>query len=100
MLEKQDYKCGYSGIPITPGINASLDHMIPSSRGGLNILSNLIWCDLNVNQMKRDLTTKEFIINCQNILRITNNDPNYFEVIDNRYKSPRQTWLNFEEEDD
>ncbi len=99
MLEKQNFKCAYSGISIEPGINASIDHMKPRSKGGLDTLDNLVWCDYNVNMMKRDLTAKDFIIFCRKILETTNNDPDYFEIVDNRYKSPKQMWFDFDEDE-
>jgi hypothetical protein len=61
ILKKQKYKCIYTGIKLLPGINASLDHKIPTSKGGTNDSSNLQWVDLKINRMKNNCSHKEFI---------------------------------------
>ncbi len=60
-LAAQNFTCAYSGERLVVGANASLDHILPRSRGGDNSLDNLQWVTLSVNYMKRDLTHEEFL---------------------------------------
>lgn len=59
-----DKTCPYTGINLEIGVNASLDHIIPKSRGGVNDLSNFqfVYCQgsFDVNRMKGDMTEEEF----------------------------------------
>lgn len=67
-LENSEYCCHYSGLKITPGFSASIDHRIPQSKGGTHDLSNLVWCHMQINRLKLDLSEKEFINRSANIL--------------------------------
>jgi len=68
-LEKQGFRCYYTGIEITPGLNASLDHRVPRSRGGdLADLDNYVWCDRLINAFKNDLTEAEFVDRCRSVV--------------------------------
>ena len=60
-LEKSEYSCFYTGLPLVPGLNASLDHRLPQSKGGTHSLSNLEWVHFSINRMKQNLSEKEFI---------------------------------------
>lgn len=66
-LIEQNYKCFYTNKILIPGINASLDHIIPRSRGGNNDINNLRWVDYSINFMKGDLTHSEFVSFCKDI---------------------------------
>ena len=68
ILNKQNGKCAYSGLPITIGVNASLDHIIPKSKGGSNDVTNLQWTTKYVNKMKSDMEAQEFISLCRLIV--------------------------------
>lgn len=71
LIEAQNYTCPYTGIRLVPGVNASLDHVLPISRYpelGADI-SNLEWVSLEVNLAKRDKTREEFIELCVTILK-------------------------------
>ena len=61
MLIGQKFKCAISEIDIRPGVNASLDHVIPKSRGGLSTIDNLRWVDVRVNKAKNNMLDTEFI---------------------------------------
>lgn len=61
LLESQDYKCIYTGEPIIPGINASIDHLIPKSRGGPLTLENIQWTTIKTNLFKYNLTALELL---------------------------------------
>ncbi len=67
-LEYSEFTCHYSGLKITPGFSASIDHRIPKTKGGTNDLSNLVWSHTQVNKLKNNLSEKEFINSSANIL--------------------------------
>jgi 5-methylcytosine-specific restriction endonuclease McrA len=60
MLCEQHFKCAYTNIPLQIGINASLDHIVPRSKGGSNDRSNLQWIDIGINRLKLDKSDIEF----------------------------------------
>lgn len=61
LLEKQNFKCAYTGEHLKIGINASLDHIIPIRKGGNHSPENLQWITCNINSMKNDNTHDEFL---------------------------------------
>lgn len=68
LWEKQGGRCAYTGELLIPGVNASLDHKIPSTRGGTNDLENLQWVTYQVNRMKTDMLEEEFFRLCRMVL--------------------------------
>ena len=73
LFKKQNGVCPYTGDKLAIGVNCSLDHIIPRSKGGSNELSNLQWVREYVNDMKGSLDNYEFISICK---MIANNEPN------------------------
>lgn len=67
-LEDSEFCCHYSGLKITPGFSASVDHRVPQAKGGTHKLNNLVWCHSQVNKLKGYLSEKEFINRSANIL--------------------------------
>jgi len=63
LLERQDYCCAISGIPLDPE-TAELDHIQPLSRGGTHELANIQIVDTRVNRMKGTMMMDEFIEIC------------------------------------
>jgi 5-methylcytosine-specific restriction endonuclease McrA len=59
-FEEQKGKCALSGFPMTLGVNAELDHIMPMAKGGKRNLENTQWVLRVVNRMKRDLPESEF----------------------------------------
>lgn len=59
--------CAYTRAPLFIGFNASIDHRIPTSKGGTDDLSNLQWVELEVNKMKWDQDEHEFLERCERI---------------------------------
>ena len=57
---KQDGICPYTGKKITLGVDTSIDHKFPKSRGGDLGIENLQWVHIRVNFMKQDLLEEEF----------------------------------------
>ena len=56
--ERDDYTCGYTGKKLTQR-QLSIDHIIPSSKGGKITWENLITCDRNLNSDKSDMSVEE-----------------------------------------
>ncbi len=63
--DRQGGRCAYTGAILTPGDDASLDHIIPTARGGARDESNLQWTTLLVNRMKSDSSHDDFIALCR-----------------------------------
>lgn len=66
LIERQQFRCALSGRLLTPE-TASLDHMVPLSRGGMHDLSNLWIVDHQVNAAKGALTVDEFVAICREV---------------------------------
>ena len=64
----QESRCYLSGIDLILGKNASLDHIIPLSKGGNQNIDNVRWCDKSVNVSKRAMSNEDFITMCRNIV--------------------------------
>ena len=62
LFDSQNGTCPYSGRKLTLGDDSSeLDHCVPQSDGGEQILENLQWVDARVNRMKWNYSEKEFL---------------------------------------
>jgi 5-methylcytosine-specific restriction endonuclease McrA len=69
LLEAQNFRCWYTGEVLIPGQNASIDHRVPTSRGGKPLaLDNLVWCTWDINRTKGALTDVEFVDLCRRVL--------------------------------
>jgi len=51
-LSNQNFQCYYTGYPLIPGINMSLEHLEAHSKNGSSDLENLVWCDSLLNVLK------------------------------------------------
>jgi 5-methylcytosine-specific restriction endonuclease McrA len=60
--------CAVTGEPLIPGVNASLDHIVPRSKGGLSVRGNLRWVLLEVNTAKHDMSDEEFVALCRKVV--------------------------------
>lgn len=69
LWDAQGGRCAYTGDELAPGVNASLDHRVPRSRGGADTLENLQWVTLDVNRAKNALPEETFIAMCQRVAR-------------------------------
>ena len=67
ILERQNYKCPYTGRNLVIGKNASIDHIKPKSlfEDQMGNIENLEWVDIEVNRAKRTLSKDEFIALCK-----------------------------------
>lgn len=66
LLEKQQYRCAISGLPLTPDTMA-LDHKVPRSAGGTETLDNYQFVRADVNAMKGSMGMRQFIGICKQI---------------------------------
>jgi 5-methylcytosine-specific restriction endonuclease McrA len=66
LLESQQYRCALSGRELSPE-TASLDHVIPLSRGGVHDISNVQVLDYRVNAAKGTMTVEEFVQMCRDV---------------------------------
>lgn len=69
-LQNQNFECVYTGRRLTPGINMSLDHILPSSifPEQFRDIDNLVWCDLSCNIAKNNLLPENFLELCQAVV--------------------------------
>lgn len=69
LLERQNYLCPYTSKKLVPGVNASLDHVLPVVRypGLAGDITNVEWVDITVNCMKGSMTKDEFLGLCRSI---------------------------------
>lgn len=67
LFDLQGGLCALTGDVLRPGSNASLDHIVPRSRGGSDELTNLRWTTFHANVAKRDLTDEEFKTLCRKV---------------------------------
>ena len=61
LLDKQDGKCAYTKVTISPGQWASLDHIVPKNSGGSNDIENLQWVHVWINWAKKDMNESDFL---------------------------------------
>ena len=66
LIERQEFHCAFSGRELTPE-TASLDHIVPLSRGGTHDISNLCVVDHQINAAKSTMTVEEFVAMCREV---------------------------------
>jgi len=59
ILIRDNFKCQYCGCSLSNG-TATLDHVLPRSRGGLHKFDNVVASCKSCNNLKDDMTAKEF----------------------------------------
>lgn len=64
LVESQCYRCALTGWDLKPE-TASLDHILPVSRGGDHSIENLQILDYRVNKAKGTMTADEFVEMCR-----------------------------------
>jgi len=70
LWSKQSGCCSITGEVLVPGTNASLDHIVPRSKGGSNQEDNLQWVLRSVNRVKSDMTNAELYEFCQKVIQV------------------------------
>lgn len=58
IFKRDNYICGYTGVKLVKE-RLSIDHIIPTSRGGKHTWENLVTCDRELNGWKSDRTPAE-----------------------------------------
>jgi len=61
IFKRQCGRCIYTGENLVLGETASLDHVVPRSRGGSSEPENLQWVGKRINEMKGNLIHEEFL---------------------------------------
>lgn len=65
--ERQEGRCIYSGEQLVPRLNASLDHVVPRSKGGAISIENVQFVTKDVNLMKSNISEQVFLTLCRRI---------------------------------
>ena len=67
LVTQQEHRCAISGRELTPE-TASLDHIVPFSRGGEHSINNVWVVDQKVNIAKGTMTLEEFVSMCRDVI--------------------------------
>ena len=67
LIARHQYRCALTGRALTPA-DASLDHVIPISRGGPDRIENAQLVHRAVNRAKGALTNEEFVQLCREVV--------------------------------
>ena len=67
LFDSQNGKCALTGRDLDL-YTMELDHIIPRSKGGLNVISNVQWTCEEANQAKKNLTDDDFIKLCKEVV--------------------------------
>lgn len=81
VLEDQGFACALSGLPLRPTI-ASCDHKLPASRGGTNVMENVMILHRVVNAAKWTMTPEEFVGMCYQVLANVEGEFDFTECAD------------------
>jgi len=66
LLKTQGFRCALTGIELTPQ-TARLDHIVPVSKGGTDIIENLQWLHIDANTAKATMAQDQFIAMCRKV---------------------------------
>lgn len=61
LFDLQQGLCAVTQTELQIGVNASIDHIVPSNRGGSDSLHNLRWVHIVFNRMKNDMLDSELM---------------------------------------
>lgn len=67
LLETQNYKCALTGCDLSPE-DVSVDHCVPTSRGGQHCIENMQLVTKAMNKLKGTLTNAELLALCKQVV--------------------------------
>ena len=68
LAKANGFRCALSGVEMEPD-HASIDHVVPLSKGGEHSMSNMAIIHITVNRMKGEMDHDEFVRWCTLIAR-------------------------------
>lgn len=71
---QQGGHCGLTGQVLNP-VTATIDHIVPTSRGGTHELDNLRWATPAANHAKGNLLDHEFLALCHAVIKFLPDPP-------------------------
>jgi hypothetical protein len=72
-MQEQDWRCALSGVDLSQSAkDTELDHIVPLSKGGAHVLSNVQLVHRIPNAMKRTMTEQVFLKWCRRIVEHAN----------------------------
>lgn len=90
IFERDGWRCAYTGKQLTRK-QATVDHIIPASRGGRNTWLNLITADKKINEFKANRTPEEAGLILLKKPVVPPSTPIVFQAMDARH----ETWIPF-----
>lgn len=69
LFDLQKGRCALTREPLILGLNSSIDHRTPVSRGGARAVANVQWVTATINWAKQDRTNEEFVALCRQVLK-------------------------------
>ncbi len=70
LWEKQNHRCALSWRGLTLGVDASIDHIIPRSKGGTDEIINLRWVHRWVNWGRSNLSDEEYVSLSRDVVKM------------------------------
>lgn len=67
LVERQGYRCALTDRELNPK-TASLDHVIPTGKGGEHLITNTQVLHKAVNRAKGTMTNEEFVAMCREVV--------------------------------
>lgn len=67
LWHSQQGRCALTGQLLVQGKNASVDHIVPRSRGGKDEIANLRWVVLHANFAKGAMLDEDFVAMCKRV---------------------------------
>jgi 5-methylcytosine-specific restriction endonuclease McrA len=89
VLLRDDYLCSYCGVKVSK--NASIDHVLPKSRGGKTTYLNCVTCCKKCNGLKGNRTPEE----ARMVLLKKPRNPSFFNLYRNYLVNAPEKWKEY-----